>query len=149
MQTRSAVAQRSTPSAMSPARDAMETVCTGEPSISNLRQHEGRDFIRLAASGQAEDAKRQRLNLCDQAGISLDNQRIRRFRFRPGFLLPLATIQNDLPQALQDELVLAFIEFAKLAMCFGQSQRRNEHRVVDFRERLVLEIAFQQFRRIF
>ena len=78
-----------------------------------LRQHHSGDFIRLVASGQAEDARPRRVAVLDVC-------------FRGYFLLGLTPFVNHLLQTLQNELVPALVQFAPMPVGFGQRQRRDE-----------------------
>ena len=105
------------------------------PGLQDLREHHGGDFIRLVRAGRqrmqslGELVRSSRL---EPPSASFAPSRISCLQF----LLALTSVLNHLLQALHDELVLALVELAEMPMRFGQSQCRDEHRVVDFDERL-------------
>jgi len=97
-----------------------------------LRQHHAGDFIRLVASGQAQDARPRRVAVLGAL-------------FRLRFRLVLTPFVNHLLQALKDELVPALVQFAAMPVALGQSQGRDDQRVVDLDKRPVLKFILDQF----
>ena len=117
--------------------DVTETACTTQLRVSNTCAS-----IMAAISSASLRAGRERMQSLGELITSTRLEsvvclvRVRRHLLRLHFLLALNSVLNHLLQAFHDELVLSIVELAAMPMRLGQGQCRDEHRVVDFDERL-------------